>query len=80
MEHQIQKPNKFVDSILFKDETGCDLFVRDDNWFISGNITADQAQTLLDAHNPTMPAQPTIAEKLAIVGLSLDDLKDALGL
>jgi hypothetical protein len=78
MEHQIQKPNKFVDSILFKDETGCDLFVRGDEWFVSGDITDEQAQALLDAHNPPPPQLPTIADKLALVGLSIEELKAAL--
>lgn len=80
MEHKVKTPNKPTDSIIFKDETGCDLFAREDGFYVSGDITAEQAQNLLDAHNPPEPLKPTITEKLAKVGLSIDDLKAALGL
>lgn len=40
-----------------------------------------QAKAVVGSHNGTMIApEPTVAEKLASVGLSLDDLKEALGL
>ena len=80
MEHIVKTPNKLVNSIIFKDATGCDLFVREDVYYVSGNITSEQAQSFLDAHNPGEPVKPTIEEKLAYVGLSLNDLKTALGL
>ena len=80
MEHKVNNPNKPTDSTLFKQETGCELFVRDGDWFVFGADSADKAQTLLDAHNPAAPTEPTIVEKLASVGLSIDDLKAALGL
>jgi hypothetical protein len=38
------------------------------------------AESILDSHNPPEPKQPTVAEKLALVGLSVDDLKSTLGL
>ena len=45
----------------------------------SENKTA--AATVVAAHNgTTIPLEPTIADKLASVGLSIDDLKSALGL
>ena len=80
MEHKIEKPSKFVDSLIFKDETGCDLFIRDENWYISGEITAEQAQNLLDNHNPQKPQEQSVLEKLNTLGLTVDDLKAALGL
>ena len=80
MEHKIVNPNKPVNSQVFYEETGCNLFIRGDDWFISGDVTAEQAQALLNAHNPPAPTQPTVAEKLARVGLSVADLKTALGL
>jgi hypothetical protein len=79
MEHLVKTPNKPTDSTIFKELTGCDLFVRNDKWFVSGEITEAEAQTLLDDHNPPAPVAPTVAEKLASVGLSIDDLKAALG-
>lgn len=40
-----------------------------------------KAKTIIEAHNGTVVApEPTIAEKLASVGLTIDDLKAALGL
>lgn len=38
------------------------------------------AQSIYDAHIAPAPIQPTIEQKLASVGLNLDDLKLALGL
>jgi len=37
------------------------------------------AESIYKAHNPPAPTEPTIADKLASVGLSIDDLKAALG-
>ena len=40
-----------------------------------------EAAKIIAAHNgTTVPPEPTIEEKLASVGLSIDDLKAALGL
>jgi len=40
-----------------------------------------KAESIVANHNGTIiPPQPTVAEKLASVGLSIDDLKGALGL
>jgi len=80
MEHKVKNPNKPTDSTIFKNETGCELFVRDGNWFIFGADSADKAQALLDAHNPPAPIELTIEQKLASVGLSVANLKEALGL
>lgn len=39
------------------------------------------AASIVSAHNgTTIPSEPTIEEKLALVGLNLDDLKAALGI
>ena len=54
--------------------------------FADGTIgfqTDNEAAALLvvKAHNGnTIPTEPTVADKLASVGLNLDDLKEALGL
>lgn len=40
-----------------------------------------KAKPIIEAHNGTViPPEPTVEEKLASVGLSLPDLKQALGL
>ena len=80
MEHKVKTPNKPTNSIVFKEETGCDLFAREDGFYVTGDITAEQAQGLLDAHNPPAQLEPTITQKLAKAGLTVDELKAALGL
>jgi hypothetical protein len=55
---------------------------------IESSVKQDVLESFVAAHqaddkwiNPTQPkAEPTIAEKLASVGLSVDDLKVALGI
>ena len=45
-----------------------------------GDITDGELQAAIDSHIAQPIPQPTVAEKLASVGLHLDDLKEALGL
>jgi hypothetical protein len=76
----VTKPNKPLNSSIFYNETGFNLFVKDGNLIISGCETQGEADALIAAHNPPTPQEPTVEEKLASVGLNLDDLKAALGL
>ena len=80
MEIKINKPTKYADSFLFEQETGFGYFQRGDEFFLAGNATEAELLAAFAAHNPTPPAEPTVAEKLASVGLSVSDLKAALGL
>jgi len=80
MELKINKPTKYADGFLFEQETGFLYFQRGDDFFLAGNATEEELKAAFAAHNPTPPAEPTITEKLASVGLSVDDLKAALGL
>jgi len=43
-------------------------------------VTDTELQAAIDAHIALPEPEPTVAEKLASVGLNLDDLKVALGL
>ncbi len=53
----------------------------DDLWLDISDANKTQAEQIVAAHNGTVIApEPTVADKLASVGLSIDDLKDALGL
>ena len=85
MKIQIEQPQKHTDSILFKKETGFDLFVSEDLWFIDGAASAEEALTALENHNPendvikAQEAKATAEAKLAALGLTAEDLK-ALGL
>jgi len=47
---------------------------------VNPKITEAQLRSAIDAHVAAEDPQPTITEKLASVGLSIDDLKAALGL
>lgn len=49
-------------------------------WLDITSKDTQKAQDVLNAHIPQPKPEPTIAEKLASVGLSIDDLKSALGL
>lgn len=64
-----------------KAELGCDeVYIRRDKLVIGGDLTQAQAAAGIAAHKPITPPEPTVAEKLASAGLSVSDLKEALGL
>jgi hypothetical protein len=46
----------------------------------NSGLTEAELEAAIDAHIALPSAEPTVAEKLASVGLSVDDLKAALGL
>jgi hypothetical protein len=77
---EINKPNKRVDASILKSESGIQLFQEDDKFFLEGNFTEEEMLAAFAAHNPPAPQEPTIEDKLASVGLNLNDLKTALGL
>jgi len=80
MEIKINRPEKFADSSIFNLETGFSYFQRGDEFFLAGDANEAELLAAFAAHNPPAPQEPTIEEKLASVGLNLDDLKAALGL
>lgn len=80
MEIKIDKPTKYANSFLFQEETGFAFYQIGDEFYLAGNATEAELLAAFAAHNPPLPAEPTVAEKLASVGLSVDDLKAALGL
>jgi hypothetical protein len=80
MEFIVEAKNKYINSLIFKEETGCELYLRDNVLYVSGAKSQKEADDFLAAHNPTPAAEPTVSEKLASVGLSVDDLKTVLGL
>ena len=80
MTYKIAKQNKPLHSRIFFEETGCQLYIENDELYVSGCESQAEADALIAAHNPPAPTEPTVAEKLASVGLGVDDLKVALGL
>ena len=80
MQHLFNMPTKPLNAEIFKNESGFDLYQRDNKLVITGDCTQAQAEAALAAHNPPTPTEATVADKLASVGLSVTDLKTALGL
>jgi hypothetical protein len=63
-----------------KAELGCDeVYIRGDKLVIGGDLTEAQAAAGIAAHKPIPISEPTVADKLASVGLSLEELRTALG-
>jgi hypothetical protein len=50
-----------------------------DKLIIDTDKTQEEVEALVNAHIPAPATTPTIAEKLASVGLSIEELKAALG-
>lgn len=64
-----------------KAELGCqEVYIANDKLIIAGDLTKAAAEKGLSNHKPVAVAAPTVVEKLESVGLSIDDLKAALGL
>lgn len=67
-----------VNGEQLKNELNADVVYQvGDTLCIVGNMTKAEAQSALNAHKPL---KPTLDDKLASVGLSVVDLKTALGL
>jgi len=80
-DYKLQMPNKPLSTELFaKENPGCNLFTIENDLLISGFDSQAKAEAALAAHNPPAPTDPTVADKLAKAGLSVDELKAALGL
>lgn len=71
----------FIDGTQLKNELNCDsVYIHEDKLYIVGELTESEAAAGLKAHKQKPKIELTINEKLASVGLSVDDLKAALGL
>jgi hypothetical protein len=67
-----------VNGEQLKNELGAErVYQVEETLFIVGDFTKEVAKQALEAH---VPLKPTLEDKLASVGLSIDDLKAALGL
>jgi hypothetical protein len=56
------------------------VYVVDEKLVINSDKTETEVTAALAAHVPAPFVEPTVAEKLSSVGLSVDDLKAALAL
>lgn len=55
------------------------VYLADKDLVIKSDKTKAEIESIIAAHNPTPIAEPTVADKLASVGLSIEELKAALG-
>lgn len=78
MEIKIAKPTKYADSKIFNQESGFNYFQRGDDFYLEGEATEKQLLDAFTAHNPIQPAQATVADKLAAIGITAEDLKALL--
>ncbi len=86
---QFTKPNNLNGAELLAELNAAGVFIEksplvdgDGNFWLDINeADKTKATPIVAAHNGTIiPPQPTVADKLAATGLTLDELKTALGL
>lgn len=69
-----------INGTQLKDELKAeDVFIREDALIVVGDFSKSEAESIIARHKPIAPKEPTIEEKLASVGLSIEELKAALG-
>ena len=72
---------KAINSDQLRDElNGVSVVLVGDQLRFVGNVTEEQAKKALEAHVPIIEPELTIEDKLARAGISLANLKAALGL
>ena len=78
--HQFSLPAAFNGEQFINDSKVNDVYVREDVLFIDSDKSRDELKAFLDSHNPATPTESSVSDKLASVGLSIEDLKAVLGL
>jgi len=78
--HEFDIP-AFLDGTQLKAELNCsDVYIHEDKLYIFGELTKAEATNGLKNHKENPKIELTIEQKLASVGLSIEELKAALGL
>jgi hypothetical protein len=78
--HEFDIPAE-INGLQLKRELDCDdVYIREDKLVISGNLSRKEAEDGLRAHIPQKEKEPTIDEKLKKAGLTVEELKIALGI
>lgn len=75
--------NKLIDGLQLAEELGIDnsqLWADENYLYIDADVSKSHAQNIFDAHVIKPKPLPTIEEKLANAGITLDELRQALGL
>lgn len=78
-------PKKYINTEIFIKETGFDLYIKNQDLIIAGELTEEIALSLLDAHNPLNPIEEANNEimvkasrdaKLAKMGFTLAEIEN----
>ena len=78
MQIKINKPTKYVDSMIFQEESGLSLFIENGQWFIGGTDDEKAALAALANHNPINEQTQAAADKAALLaklGITADEAK-----
>jgi hypothetical protein len=76
--YEFSLPATFNGQQFIQESGANDVFVRGETLFVESEKSHSQLQSLLNNHKPKAITDSTVAQKLASVGLSIDDLKAAL--
>ena len=75
---QIKTPTKVINSEIFRKETGCYLYIEQDEFYISGADSQKHAEELLASHNPIDSQALETSKKAALLdrlGLTPEEVK-----
>jgi hypothetical protein len=78
--HEFSIPTEMNGEQLKTELNASILYIADDKLLISAEMTKTEIAKVIASHKPEPVIEPTIEEKLASVGLSVGDLKSALGI
>lgn len=78
--HTFNIPTNLHGEQLQRETGATNLYIVNDQLVIESEKTKDELSAIIANHIPEPIQEITIDEKLASVGLSLDDLKAALGI
>jgi hypothetical protein len=78
--HEFAIPVDINGDQLQKELNASILYIVEDKLVIGSELSKSAVEEIIAKHKPAPVVEPTIEMKLASAGLSLDDLKAALGL
>jgi len=82
MNIKVKNPNKFLDSVLFSQETRCYLYTLDGELYVEGADSKAHAEQLLSDHNPVDIYAVNATQKAALLarlGITADEAKLLIG-
>jgi hypothetical protein len=77
--HTFPIPTKINGDQLQNELGATFVYLSDKDLVIDSEKTKAEIEAIIATHKPIEPKEPTVADKLASVGLSIEELKAALG-